>query len=117
MKLQDDVIALIGLYPKRIGTVVDNLVSGHRLEVHYLTFYRATRCVGAKAVNLYDDAMRLALKNPPIGQVDLHDHAIDRAHDPQRYSRDAPARVTKNEEQKDDQDNCTSLNDYADVSK
>ena len=81
VELQYHVVALVGLYPQRIGAIVDDPVRGQRVEVLYNAFHRAACRVRAERVDTDEDALRLALDDAPVDEVDRRYPPVHRAHD------------------------------------
>jgi len=102
-KLQYHVVALITLYPERIGAVVDNLVTRDRIQVHDLALDRAASRVRTEAVDAHDDSMRLSLQDTLVDEVDLDNPSINRGDNTQRYGRNSPPWIAKYEKQDNEQ--------------
>ena len=117
MKLQDNIVALIGLHPKCVSGVISDCIGRHGVQIHYLALNRAASRVGAEAVYPYGNSMRLALKYALVRLIHLNHYPIDRTHHTEWHCGYVPTWVSKNQKKHDEKDNRTALKDNAEISK
>ncbi len=83
-ELQNDVIALIGLNPKRVCRVICNAITLKRPEVENLALYRRPGRIGTERIDPDENLMGLTLQNPTIYEIDSDNLPIRGAYHTER---------------------------------
>ncbi len=101
VKLQDDIIVLVGANPQAAGTIGDQSIRRLAMQIHDFAFDRAARGISPQAIDANDDPVRLAVQRTLVRHSDDDHHAIGGTDDPQGDCRNLPLGIPKDQIQKD----------------
>lgn len=95
VELQDDVIVLIGTYPKPGGLGWHLFVGLIAVKIHNLALDRTARRIRAETVHANDDLVCLAVQHALVREPDVDDGAVDGTDDAERCRGNISLRITE----------------------